>query len=101
MDPGYSPENCRLIEENARSLSIPITIFESDMMPKLHSTNFEGMELIRSLKQINPLVEKNIFRSVENVNLDTVIAYKRKGKKHSFLDEYDDGAVKMLSNSEI
>lgn len=111
------------------------------MMPKLHSTNFEGMELIRpmylireddikhwrdynglnfiqcackftdtcttcnsdgsnkskrqevkqliaKMKEVNPFVESNIFRSVENVNIDTVIAYKKKGEKHSFLDEY-------------
>ena len=111
------------------------------MMPKLHSTNFEGMELIRPLylvreedikkwrdyndlhfiqcackftdtcstcnsqenkskrievkeliaemKKVNPEVEKHIFKSVENVNLDTVIAYKKNGKKIHFLDEYD------------
>ena len=202
MDPGYSPENRKVIEENAKSLGIPITIFESDifesvfnvekspcylcarmrrghlyhyaqelgcnkialghhyddvietilmgmlygaqvqtMMPKLHSTNFEGMELIRPLylvreddikawrdynglhfiqcackftdtcttcnneenlskrvevkeliqrlKKVNPYVESNIFRSVENVNLDTVIAYKQHGVRHHFLDSYD------------
>lgn len=202
MDPGYSPRNRQVIEENARILNIPITVFESDifesvyniekspcylcarmrrghlyayakelgcnkialghhyddvietilmgmlygaqvqtMMPKLHSTNFEGMELIRplylvreddikawrdynglnfiqcackftdtcttcnneenqskrveikelikTLKQVNPHVECNIFRSVENVNIDTVIAYKQNGVKHNFLDEYD------------
>ena len=113
------------------------------MMPKLHSTNFEGMELIRplylvresdiiawrdyndlhflqcachftdtcttchedgttsskrletkkliaELKKENPFVESNIFNSVENVNLDTVICYKQKGVRHSFLDEYDE-----------
>lgn len=111
------------------------------MMPKLHSTNFEGMELIRplylvreddiitwrdynkldfiqcackfteststadteskskrketkalikKLKEVNPNVEKNIFKSVENVNLSTIIAYKNKGKKHHFLDRYED-----------
>ena len=110
MDPGYSPDNRHVIEENARKLGIPVHIFESDifdavytiekspcylcarmrrgylynyakelgcnkialghhyddvietilmgmlygaqvqtMMPKLHSTNFEGMELIRPL----------------------------------------------------
>ncbi len=202
MDPGYSSRNRQVIEENARILNIPITVFESDifesvyniekspcylcarmrrghlyayakelgcnkialghhyddvietilmgmlygaqvqtMMPKLHSTNFEGMELIRplylvreddikawrdynglnfiqcackftdtcttcnneenqskrveikelikTLKQVNPHVESNIFRSVENVNIDTVIAYKQNGVKHNFLDEYD------------
>ena len=35
-------------------------------------------------------MEAHIFRSVENVNLDTVIAYKQGGKKHHFLDSYDD-----------
>lgn len=202
MDPGYSPANRQVIEENARRLEIPIEIFESDifesvynvekspcylcarmrrgylyshakaigcnkialghhyddvietilmgmlysaqfqtMMPKLHSTNFEGMELIRplylvreddikawrdyndlhfiqcackftdtcttcnneenlskrietkqliaKLKKVNPYVEGNIFKSVENVNLDTIVAYKKNGKKHHFLDIYD------------
>ena len=112
------------------------------MMPKLHSTNFPGMELIRPLylireddikawrdandlhfiqcackftdtcttcsneetrskrqeiknlirdmKARNPDVEAHIFRSVENVCLDTVVAYKQKGQKISFIDHYDD-----------
>ena len=112
------------------------------MMPKLHSTNFEGMELIRPLylireedikkwrdyndlhfiqcackftdtcttcnsqenkskrieikeliadmKKYNPEVEKHIFKSVENVNLDTLIAYKAGGVRHHFLDTYDE-----------
>ena len=202
MDPGYSPANRQRIEDNAKRLGVPVTIFESDifssvfhiesspcylcarmrrgylyskarelgcnkialghhyddvietilmgmlyggqvqtMMPKLHSTNFEGMELIRpmylireehikawrdyngleflqcackfteacadpenkettskrqevkelirTLKRTNPFVEGNIFKSVENVNLSTVIAYKQDGKKHHFLDSYD------------
>ncbi|MCR5035027.1 MAG: ATPase [Clostridia bacterium] len=202
MDPGYNAENRALIESNAKTLGIPITIFESNifdavdtvekspcylcarmrrgylyskakelgcnkialghhyddvietilmgmlhgaqiqtMMPKLHSTNFEGMELIRpiyliresdiiawrdynelhflqcachftdtcttchedgttsskrletkkliaELKKTNPFVETNIFNSMENVNLSTVLAYKKDGIKHSFLDEY-------------
>ena len=110
------------------------------MMPKLHSTNFEGMELIRPLylireeaiirwrdynnlyfiqcacrftencascggtgkgskrADIKKLIaelakednkkKKNIFKSVENVNLATVVAYKKDGVKHHFLDEY-------------
>lgn len=109
------------------------------MMPKLHSTNFNGMELIRpmylireddikhwrdynglhflqcackftdtctscnpdnaskrqevkrlihEMRKTNPQVEYNIFKSVENVNLDTVICYKQKDKKIHFLDNY-------------
>ena len=113
------------------------------MMPKLHSTNFPGMELIRPLylvrerdiihwcdynnlkfircackfterseaakddkeqiskrKEVknliaaiekdNPYVPMNIFRSVENVNLSTIIAYKSDGVKHHFLEKYND-----------
>ena len=203
MDPSYSPENRKVIEENARKLNIPITIYESDifesvynvekspcylcarmrrgylykfakdmgcnkialghhyddvietilmgmlysgqvqtMMPKLHSTNYEGMELIRplylireqdikswcryndlhfiqcackftdtcttcnneenrskrveikelikTLKQVNPYVEGNIFKSVENVSLEAIVAYKIDGVKHSFLETYDE-----------
>ena len=31
MDPGYSPDNRHVIEENARKLGIPVHIFESDI----------------------------------------------------------------------
>ena len=41
------------------------------------------------MKKTNPFVESNIFKSVENVNLDTVVAYKSDGVRHSFLDHYD------------
>lgn len=48
-------------------------------------------ELIRQLKQDDPQIEQNIFKSVENVNLSTVIAYKDKsGMKHTFTDDYDE-----------
>lgn len=113
------------------------------MMPKLHSANFEGMQLIRpmylireaeikrwrdyndlhflqcacrfteentavgqsgesdskrleikhliaELKQRNPQIEANIFRSVENVNLNTIISYKKNGEITHFLDGYND-----------
>ena len=46
-------------------------------------------ELIKKYRQINPYVDKNIFRSVENVNLETIISYKKSGEIHSFLDEYE------------
>ena len=46
--------------------------------------------LIHKLEQENPYVAKNIFRSVENVNLNTVIGYKKDGVRHHFLDTYED-----------
>jgi len=199
MDPGYNKANREMIENNAKKLNVPITIFETNifdsvfnvekspcylcarmrrgylyneaqklgcnkialghhyddvietilmgmlygaqiqtMMPKLHSTNFEGMQLIRpmylirekdikhwrdyngltflqcackftegcandemeskrkkikqliaSLQKEDPQIEANIFKSMENVNLSTVISYKDKnGNIHDFKDEY-------------
>ena len=200
MDPGYNEENRRLIEENAKLMNIPITVFESNifdvvtdaggapcylcarmrrgclygkakelgcnkialghhfddmietlllsmtyaseiktMLPKLRSTNFEGMELIRPLykvkekdviawsnynelkflqcacrftkesehneelskrkeiknlikeiKKVNPNVDDNLFRSVHNVNLASIVGYRDadSGDKHSYLEKY-------------
>ncbi|MCD7866685.1 MAG: ATPase [Clostridiales bacterium] len=53
------------------------------------SKRMEVKNLIAELKKTNPSVEANIFRSAENVNLHTVIAYKKDGVKHSFLEDYD------------
>ena len=47
-------------------------------------------KLIAKLKEVNQYVEGNIFKSVENVNLETVVAYKKDGVKHHFLDTYDE-----------
>ena len=44
--------------------------------------------LIRELKENNPYIEDNIFKSAENVHLDCVISYKKEGKKYNFLDKY-------------
>ena len=54
------------------------------------SKRIEIKNLIRDMKKVNSYVEGNIFKSVENVNLDTVVAYKSKGEKHHFLDTYDE-----------
>ena len=54
------------------------------------SKRVEVKELIRTLKEKNPFVESNIFRSVENVNIDTVVGYKQHGIRHNFLEGYDD-----------
>ncbi|HBB20326.1 MAG TPA: tRNA 2-thiocytidine(32) synthetase TtcA [Ruminococcus sp.] len=107
------------------------------MMPKLHSENYPGMELIRplylireedvigwakangldfiqcacsvsenresgskrakvkallrELRKTDPAVDMNIFRSAENVNLQTLISYHLGEERHHFLDSYDQG----------
>ena len=54
------------------------------------SKRLETKRLIRALKQSNPHVEANIFNSMHNVNVDTVIAYKQDGVTHHFLETYDE-----------
>ena len=44
--------------------------------------------LVKKLKENYENIDINIFRSVQNVNLDTVISYIKDGEVHSFLDEY-------------
>lgn len=200
MNPGYTDNHLKQIIENAKTLNIPIQIFNSDifesvevmkakspcymcarmrrghlynkaqelgcnkialghhfddvietnllsmlygaeiktMMPKLHSENFKGLELIRpmylikesdikawanyndlkflncackmtleaeideekskrkeikrlinDLRKINPYIEFNIFKAMENINLTQVLGYKKNSDKYYFLDDYD------------
>lgn len=51
----------------------------------------EVKELLKMLRKTNPAVDKNIFRSVENVNLQTIISYHRGNDYHHFLDDFDAG----------
>ena len=51
------------------------------------SKRLEVKKLIAALAEKNPQVPANIFHSLENVNLDTVLKYKEKGKEHSFLED--------------
>jgi tRNA(Ile)-lysidine synthase TilS/MesJ len=201
MDPGYNDYNRDFIIDNAKTLNVPIEIFESNifdvvstieskspcylcarmrrgclynkakelgcnkialghhfndviettllsmfygseiktMMPKLHSENFEDIELIRplylvkeediiswrknneltfincacrftegcslindgtskrkeikelinNLKKVNKNIDYNIFKSLDNVNLNCILGTKKDGVYKSFLDEYD------------
>ena len=45
-------------------------------------------ELIKELKKDNKYIEYNIFKSTHNVNLKTLISYKKKNKTIQFLDKY-------------
>ena len=49
----------------------------------------EIKELIRDMEKINPNIEHNIFKSLDNVNLNCVLSYSKDNQKHSFLDDYD------------
>ena len=48
----------------------------------------EIKELIQYLKTKNKNADINIFNSTKNINLDTIISYKKDGKIVNFLDEY-------------
>ena len=45
-------------------------------------------KLITQLRSIYPNVDMNIMRSAENVNLNTLISYRKNGETVHFLDEY-------------
>ena len=49
----------------------------------------EVKELIKQLRNKYKNIDINIFRSVENVNLNAIISYKKDNKKYHFLDNYD------------
>ena len=53
-----------------------------------NSKRMETKKLIEQLKKTNPVIEKNIFKSVENINLHNVISYKTDDGWHNFLDDY-------------
>ena len=54
----------------------------------------ETKQLIRKLRETNPYVEANIFKSAQNVNLYTLISYKEEGVEHNFLEDYDSRAMR-------
>ena len=48
----------------------------------------EIKQLIKELKKKNPQADVNIFRSVERVNLSTVISYFLEDEEHNFLERF-------------
>jgi len=58
---------------------------------KKESQRLNIKNLIEDLKSLNPVIEKNIFKSAENVALHAVLGYDNNGEKTSFLDVYDEG----------
>ena len=55
----------------------------------INSKRLEMKKLIHDFEQINPNIPANIFKSSENVNIETVLGVKVDGEKVSFLDNYD------------
>jgi tRNA(Ile)-lysidine synthase TilS/MesJ len=50
----------------------------------------EVKRLLAALREQNPLIDKHIFGSVQNVNLEKVIAWRDQNGPHHFLDDYDE-----------
>ena len=49
----------------------------------------EMKELIKNLRKINPCVDANIFKAMDNVNMNCILSWHKDGVNHSFLDDYD------------
>ena len=52
------------------------------------SKRLEMKKLVKKLRETNPNVDYNIFKSLDNVNLNCVLGTKKDGVYKSFLDEY-------------
>ena len=163
MNPGYTKKHLEEIKENAKTLNIPIEIFNSDIFASVEVMNHKSpcymcarmrrghlynkaqelgcnkialghhfddviettllsnwskynhltflncackmteekvideekskrkeiKKLINNLRKINPYIDYNIFKSMENINLTQILGYKKEGKIYSFLDDYD------------
>ena len=50
----------------------------------------EMKELIKNLRKVNKNADYNIFKSLDNVNLNCVLVTKKDGVYKSFLDDYND-----------
>ncbi len=55
---------------------------------KIDSKRTEIKQLISNLRKTYKDIDKNIFKSSDNINLSTVLGYHKNNKKHSFLDYY-------------
>lgn len=53
------------------------------------SKRIEMKELIKELKKNNPRVDQNIYKALDNVNMNCIIGWTKNGDKHSFIDEYE------------
>lgn len=62
---------------------------EENKKEEKKSKRLEIKNLIKVMEDNNPLIAYNIFKSSENVNIDTVLAIKKDENKISFLDNYD------------
>lgn len=60
----------------------------NNLRDKNESKRFEMKQLVSYLENINDKFADNIFTSLKNVNLNTVIGYEKDGVKHNFLDDY-------------
>lgn len=49
----------------------------------------EMKELIKHLRSLNPDIDYNIFKSLDNVNLNCVLGFKKDGVYKSFMEDYD------------
>lgn len=56
----------------------------------LDSKREEVKQLIKKLKKTNPVIEKHIFKTALNVNLDCVIEWEYNNKKYNFMDFYSE-----------
>ena len=58
-------------------------------LKKEDSKRAEVKELIKKLRETNKFVEYNIFKSVENININQVMGYINNDKRYNYYDDYE------------
>lgn len=69
--------------------------YEKTANENLESKREEMKNLIKEMKKTYDNIDMNIFNSVQNVNLDTIISYQKGKEKHHFLDDYNEVKEEM------
>ena len=59
-------------------------------LKKEDSKRAEVKELIKKLRETNKFVEYNIFKSVENININQVMGYIDNDKRYNYYDDYEE-----------
>ena len=106
MNPGYNQDNWKIIQDNAKLLGIPLTVFESDIFNIVAGVDKNPCYLCARMRRgylysnakklgcnkialghhFDDVIEANIFKSVHNINLRTIIGYHKDGEKYHYDD---------------
>ena len=75
---------------NLNFLNCACKFTEKNHIVNKNSKRIEMKQLISNLRKVNPEVDHNIFKALDNVNMNCILGFTKNGEKFSFLDDYDE-----------